>query len=212
MTRGNKVCWCLYHLWLDDDDKNVSGWSKTVEKLPFGSNPTGPLTHCNCHTQDDDDADENEDGHDANSKIFSSEKIGSLKTLQGAVRSQFYWLKRFCLRTFFLTVVVWRNKLSHCYKPCYGCLPWENLPCDYRSEHAVLLTESSSYHHIIIIISSYYRHHCHHHHHRHHRPYDDQVDHQLREQRNQLLVSFSLLLPNIIHIIIIYHPHYYISP
>ena len=128
----------------------------------------------------------------------------------------------FCLRTFFLTVVVWRNKLLHCYKPCYGgCLPWENLPCDYRSVHAVLLTESSSYHHIIIIISSYYRHHCHHHHHRHHRPYDDQVHHQLREQRNQLLVSFSLLLPNIntyyhyispsllhITLIMIYHPHY----
>ena len=57
---------------MDDDDKNVSGWSKTVEKLPFGPNPTGPLTHCNCRAQDDDDADENEDAHDddsANSKI-----------------------------------------------------------------------------------------------------------------------------------------------
>ena len=26
----------------------------TVEKLPFGSNPTAPLTHCNCRTLDDD--------------------------------------------------------------------------------------------------------------------------------------------------------------
>ena len=36
----------------------------TVEKLPFGSNPTAPLTHCNCHTQHDDNDDNHDDDDD----------------------------------------------------------------------------------------------------------------------------------------------------
>ena len=40
---------------VDDDD----GDDKLVfEKLPFGSNPTAPLTHCNCRIQHDDDDDD----------------------------------------------------------------------------------------------------------------------------------------------------------
>ena len=38
---------------------NLSLVGSTVEKLPFGSNPRAPLTHCNCPTQHDDDDDRN---------------------------------------------------------------------------------------------------------------------------------------------------------
>ena len=34
---------------------NLSLVGSTVEKLPFGSNPRAPLTHCNCRIQHDDD-------------------------------------------------------------------------------------------------------------------------------------------------------------